>query len=252
MSGPEKAAAMNANASGSRHSSSGASGNAAAQPPARRGSQGQPPAAPRVTTPAAGKPSDGGLYTLDGPRAQRDMNVNIMNVSADGWQPQPPRAKAHVRRDPITHKVDVYARGSDAGIRRLDTLSSSYLEALKAAKELKEARRARPKGVSEFVDLSACCVSHENPVHKRALSADRRAFHRKRSDLKAQDGPAGLVREILLNAPSKATAPNSGEKKAGQRPASASAAGSRRPPLIRAPAAGMRSRPDTARPVAAA
>eukprot|EP00971_Amphidinium_carterae_P308139 6123802-Amphidinium_carterae.1 len=36
-------------------------------------------------------------------------------------------------------------------------------------------------------DLSACCVSHENPMHKRALSADRRAFHRKRTDLKAQE-----------------------------------------------------------------
>mmetsp|Transcript_75356 Transcript_75356/g.140526 ORF Transcript_75356/g.140526 Transcript_75356/m.140526 type:complete len:241 (+) Transcript_75356:83-805(+) len=216
---------------------------------ARRASEGARPLLPQcenAVPPAAGKPS-ASLYTL--PRkssldARNGMNMNIMNMSAAGWQPRPPRPGAQVRRDPITHKVEVYARGGDDEMHRLDTISTAYCEAIKATRQQqKPARHPRPKGVSEFVDLSAVCVSHENPMHKRALSADRRAFHRKRTDLKAQEGPGALVRDYVLKGPA-ALQPVGGTR---QRPTSALAAG-KRSGSARAPAAsGRPKRPASAR-----
>eukprot|EP00929_Paragymnodinium_shiwhaense_P063656 TRINITY_DN31816_c0_g2_i1.p1 TRINITY_DN31816_c0_g2~~TRINITY_DN31816_c0_g2_i1.p1 ORF type:complete len:248 (+),score=17.51 TRINITY_DN31816_c0_g2_i1:62-745(+) len=134
-----------------------------------------------------------------------------------GWKPKTLAPETRVRRDPITGKVDVFRRSSGGEVEKCKTLGADYRQALQDEQQgVRPRSQGRQKGLAEVRDLQAIGAPHWNPAHKAALHADRRAFHKRRNDLRSQ-----TPRQY-------AAAPAGGGARSTSRPGSAPAGGRRR------------------------
>mmetsp|Transcript_28380 Transcript_28380/g.78250 ORF Transcript_28380/g.78250 Transcript_28380/m.78250 type:complete len:198 (+) Transcript_28380:331-924(+) len=160
-----------------------------------------------------------------------------------GWKPKTLRpCGGHVlNRDPILHQVDVFMWDTLGDVARCKPNGTMYREAVRGARPVSAGRR---KGLAEFEDLCRPSAPHWNPAHRAALQDNKKAFHRKRSELScpASDGPSSVLTpaagppaaRVATRRPASAGASYS----AGRRPASAPRALSReRAPQSRSTAA---------------